>query len=140
MEVSGQLHAPATLPPGKEPWYPLDRRLEHRAVLDVVVKRKIPSPRRESNRRTAIVQPAAQRCTNYSSKQKSFIYVDLCEMSTCAYMYEYSCVDGDRLCDRTVWCSGKARQVVGASLGYVTDCYDRSFVPKASFVKTRCVA
>jgi hypothetical protein len=28
-----------------------------RAVLDAVVKRKIPSPRRESNRRTPIVQP-----------------------------------------------------------------------------------
>jgi hypothetical protein len=27
MEVSGQLHAPAALPPGKEPWYPLYRRL-----------------------------------------------------------------------------------------------------------------
>jgi hypothetical protein len=27
MEVSGQLHAPAALPPGKEPRYPLDRRL-----------------------------------------------------------------------------------------------------------------
>jgi len=27
MEVSGQLHAPAALPPGKRPWYPLDRRL-----------------------------------------------------------------------------------------------------------------
>jgi hypothetical protein len=27
MEVSGQLHAPATLPPGKKLWYPLDRRL-----------------------------------------------------------------------------------------------------------------
>jgi hypothetical protein len=26
MEVSGQLHAPAALPPGKEPWYPLDRK------------------------------------------------------------------------------------------------------------------
>jgi hypothetical protein len=25
--MSGQLHAPATLPPGKEPWYPLDRKL-----------------------------------------------------------------------------------------------------------------
>jgi len=26
--VSGQLHTPATLPPGiKSPWYPLDRRL-----------------------------------------------------------------------------------------------------------------
>jgi hypothetical protein len=25
--ASGQLHAPATLAPGKQPWYPLDRRL-----------------------------------------------------------------------------------------------------------------
>jgi hypothetical protein len=27
MEVSGQSHAPAALPQGKSPWYPLDRRL-----------------------------------------------------------------------------------------------------------------
>jgi len=27
MDVSGQLHVPAALPPGKEPRYPLDRRL-----------------------------------------------------------------------------------------------------------------
>jgi hypothetical protein len=27
MEVSGQFHAPAALPPGKDPWYLLDRRL-----------------------------------------------------------------------------------------------------------------
>jgi hypothetical protein len=27
MEVSGQLHAPVTLPPGKQPWYPLYRGL-----------------------------------------------------------------------------------------------------------------
>jgi hypothetical protein len=27
MEVSGRLHAQAALPPGKEPRYPLDRRL-----------------------------------------------------------------------------------------------------------------
>jgi hypothetical protein len=27
MEVSGQLHAPAALPPGKEPLVPTDRRL-----------------------------------------------------------------------------------------------------------------
>jgi hypothetical protein len=32
-----------------------------RAVLDAVVKRKIPSPRRELNPRTPIVQPVAQR-------------------------------------------------------------------------------
>jgi hypothetical protein len=33
-----------------------------RAVLDAVVERKIPSPRRESNPRTPIVHPVAQRC------------------------------------------------------------------------------
>jgi hypothetical protein len=27
MEVNGQLHALAALPPGKSSWYPLDRRL-----------------------------------------------------------------------------------------------------------------
>jgi hypothetical protein len=32
-----------------------------RAVLDVVVKRKIPSPRRESNPRTPIVQPVVHK-------------------------------------------------------------------------------
>jgi hypothetical protein len=38
-----------------------------RAVLDAaVVKRKIPSPRRESNPRTPIVQPVAQRYTDWA--------------------------------------------------------------------------
>jgi hypothetical protein len=32
-----------------------------RAVLDAVVKRKIPIPRRESNPRTPIIQPVAHR-------------------------------------------------------------------------------
>jgi hypothetical protein len=45
-----------------------------RAVLDAVVKRKIPSPRREPNPGTPIVQPVAQRYTDWaitalSSKQ-----------------------------------------------------------------------
>jgi hypothetical protein len=35
-----------------------------RAVLDAVVKRKIPGPRRESNPITPIVQPVAQRYTD----------------------------------------------------------------------------
>jgi hypothetical protein len=37
-----------------------------RSVLDVVVKRKIPSPRRQSNPRTPIVQPVAQRYTDWA--------------------------------------------------------------------------
>jgi hypothetical protein len=52
-------------PQGKNLWYPLDRRLGGpRAVLDAVVKRKIPSPRRESNPRTPIVQFVAQSYTD----------------------------------------------------------------------------
>jgi hypothetical protein len=35
-----------------------------RAVLDAVVKRKIPSLRRESNPRPPILQPIAQRYTD----------------------------------------------------------------------------
>jgi hypothetical protein len=42
---------------GKSSWYPLDRRLG--AVLDAVMKRRIPSPRRESNPRTPIAQSYA---------------------------------------------------------------------------------
>jgi len=34
-----------------------------RAVLDAVVKRKIPNSRRESNPRTLVVQPIAQEVT-----------------------------------------------------------------------------
>jgi hypothetical protein len=56
IEVSSQLHALAALPPGKEPLMP----------LDAVVKRKIPSPRRESNPRTPIVQPVSQRYTDWA--------------------------------------------------------------------------
>jgi hypothetical protein len=37
-----------------------------RAVTDAVVKRKIPSPCRESNPRTPIVQPVAQRNTDWA--------------------------------------------------------------------------
>jgi hypothetical protein len=68
MEVSGQLHAPAALPPGKEPPVPfgIGGWVGPRTVLNAVVKRKIPSPRRESNPRTPIVQPVAQRYTDWA--------------------------------------------------------------------------
>jgi hypothetical protein len=63
MEVSGQLH-----PPGKSPRYPLDKRLDQLQSRseDGVVKREIPSPRRESNPRTPIVQHVAQRYTDWA--------------------------------------------------------------------------
>jgi hypothetical protein len=67
MEVSGHLRAPISLPPRKEPlvriWWGW---VGPRAVLDAVVKRKIPSPRRESKPRTLIVQPVAQRYTDWA--------------------------------------------------------------------------
>jgi hypothetical protein len=60
MEGSSHLHAPAALPQGKSPWYPLDRTLETpRDGLDAVVRRKIPSPRRDSN--PPIIQPVYQQ-------------------------------------------------------------------------------
>jgi hypothetical protein len=40
--------------------------VDPRAVLDALVKRKIPSPRRESNSRTPIVRPVAQRYTDWA--------------------------------------------------------------------------
>jgi hypothetical protein len=45
--------------------------VDPRAALDAVVKRKIPSPRRESNPRTPIVQPVAQR---YNDKKKNELF------------------------------------------------------------------
>jgi hypothetical protein len=70
MEASGKLHTPAALPPGKGTpgTHCIGCRLDPRAGLDTaVVKRKIPSPRRESNPRTPIVQlVAAQRYTDWA--------------------------------------------------------------------------
>jgi hypothetical protein len=64
MEVSGQL--PAALPPGKRApgthW--IGSWVGPRTVLDAVVKRKIPSSRRETNPRTPTVQPVAQNYTD----------------------------------------------------------------------------
>jgi hypothetical protein len=45
-----------------------------RNVLDAVVKRKIPSPRRESNPRTPIVQPLAQRYTDRAISEEQRAY------------------------------------------------------------------
>jgi hypothetical protein len=70
MEVSGQLHVPPIYPPP-----PRERAsgthwiggwVGPRTVLDAVVMRKISSPRQESNSRTPIVQPVAQRYTDWA--------------------------------------------------------------------------
>jgi hypothetical protein len=66
MEVSGQLHSPAALPPRERApgthW--MGGCADARAVLDSVVKRKITSPHRETNPRNPVFQPVAQRCTD----------------------------------------------------------------------------
>jgi hypothetical protein len=65
MEVSGQLHALAALPPGKEPWYPLDRRLggsQSRSGRGGEEKNSQPLPGIEP----PIIQPLAQRYTDWA--------------------------------------------------------------------------
>jgi hypothetical protein len=66
MEVSGQLHAPErfTLRERASGINRIRGWVDPRAVLDAVVKRKMLSPRRESNPRTPIVQSIAQRYTD----------------------------------------------------------------------------
>jgi hypothetical protein len=46
-----------------------------RAVLDAVVKRKIPSPGRESNPRTPIVQPVAHRLSYLKRNADHYLQV-----------------------------------------------------------------
>jgi hypothetical protein len=66
MEVSSQLHAPTALAPRKETpgtdW--IGSWVGSRADLDTVSKRKIPSPRRDSNPDHPIVQPVVSRYTD----------------------------------------------------------------------------
>jgi hypothetical protein len=62
MEVSGQLHVPAALSPGKSPWYPLSRRLgesQNRSGRGVEEKNSQPL----QGLKPPIVQPLAQRYT-----------------------------------------------------------------------------
>jgi hypothetical protein len=67
MEVSGQLHAPAALLPGKEPCYPLDRRLGGpQSSSGRGGEEKNSQHSRESNPRTPIVQPVVQRYTDWA--------------------------------------------------------------------------
>jgi hypothetical protein len=66
MEVSGQLHAPAASPPKERApdthW--IGGWVGPRAVLDAVLKGKIPSPRQESNPTTLIIQLVIQLYTD----------------------------------------------------------------------------
>jgi hypothetical protein len=64
MDVSGQLHARFTPRERAPVTYWIGGWVDPRASLDAVAKRKIPSPRQESNPRTPIGQPVAQSCTD----------------------------------------------------------------------------
>jgi hypothetical protein len=62
MEVSGQFTSQSLYPQGKNPWYPMARRLGGpQAGLDMVVKRKISSPFWDLN--SLIFQTIAQYYT-----------------------------------------------------------------------------
>jgi hypothetical protein len=97
MEFSGKFYAPAALPlreraPGTH-W--IGGWVGLRAVLDAMVKRKIPSPRREPNPRTPIIQPVAQRYTDWAiTALLSSRYVCSDYLSTSAPDEEYfDCTD-----------------------------------------------
>jgi hypothetical protein len=66
MEVSGHLHAPAALPPGKEPLVPigLEPALPPEPVLDAVVKKKI-------------LATAGTRTTDHPARSPALL--DLCQ-------------------------------------------------------------
>jgi hypothetical protein len=74
MEMSGQLHGPAALPPGKEPpvthW--IGGCMGLRFGMDAVVsKKEIRSPRRESKPDHPIVHPIASRYTDWGNPAHS---------------------------------------------------------------------
>jgi hypothetical protein len=67
MKVSGQLYAPAALPQGKSPLYPLDRRfgwLQSRSERGGEEKNSRPLPGLEPS----IIQPVAHRYTTELSR------------------------------------------------------------------------
>jgi hypothetical protein len=65
MEVSGQLHAPAALPRGKSPRYPLDRTLDgSQSRFGWLGDDKILDAYRDSNSDPSVVQAVASRYTD----------------------------------------------------------------------------
>jgi hypothetical protein len=74
LEVSGQLHAPAALRPGKEPpgTHCIGGWVDPRPVLDQVEERKFLTLR-DSNADLSVVQPVASRYTNYDISPTEYI-------------------------------------------------------------------
>jgi len=77
MEMSGQPRAPAALRQGRNPWYPLDRRLggpQNRSGHGGEEKNSQPLP----GPKPPIIQPVTQRYTlnypgSYSKKKKKLV-------------------------------------------------------------------
>jgi hypothetical protein len=70
MEVSGQLHAPASLPPGKSSRYPLDKRVggpQSRSGR----RGENSWPYRHSNSEPSVVEPVASRHTDWATSSDS---------------------------------------------------------------------
>jgi hypothetical protein len=65
LEVSGQLHSPAALPPGKSPRYPLDRRLGGPQSRFGQFRSENSWPYRDSNCDPS-VQPVASRYIDHA--------------------------------------------------------------------------
>jgi hypothetical protein len=75
LEVSGQLHIRAALPPVKEPRYPLDRKLVGPETgQDDVEKRKILTLLGLVNPDPSVIQPVASRYTNYAIPAPRLLY------------------------------------------------------------------
>jgi hypothetical protein len=89
--VSGQLHAPAALRPGKSPWNPLGRRLDPRAW------------RRENSWlefRPSVVLPVSSRYTDCAIRTPYFIYNYLCywkNFRVPIFRYQTKCPTKNRL-------------------------------------------
>jgi hypothetical protein len=73
--VSGQLHAPAALPPGKEPpsTHGIGDWVGPRAGLDDVEKEKILDPYQESNSDPSAVQPVASCYTDCAINNRTIL-------------------------------------------------------------------
>jgi hypothetical protein len=114
MEVSGQLHDPAALPPRKRApgtlW--IGVWVDPRAVLDAVVKRNIPIPRRESSPRTPKIC-----CLMFLCKYMAFVCV-LLYLSHCVCLLNIPSLHALNFgyyCE----CKGRYKKSIGKILGKI---------------------
>jgi hypothetical protein len=79
-----------------------------RTVLDAVVKRKNPSPRRQSNPRTPIVQPVAQRYTDWAiTTPRFFLYPSKFTVLLCSWKGSLNKLRKSQLISRDLYGPGK---------------------------------